>query len=385
MTRIRRIYANMNLIDPRKSDKSASSVFYLPFLRLSSRFAGAGGGHIIGPMSWSNWYKVEQLPWPADWPALFGRAAPLVVEIGFGSGLFLVDLARRRPEANVLGLEISIPAVRNAGRKVNRGGLANVVLMQAHAPAAMQALCRPDSVAAVIINFPDPWPKKDQLGRRLIDDRFLRLLATRMAEGAPLDIATDVESYAVQIAEVLQNSPHFSSRLATPYALDDPGRVRTKYEQIALSEGRAPHYFQWRRNGTPAGDRFPIPKEYAMPHVVLRLPADPAEIGRRFRPAVIEREAARIRFIESYQSLRDGKLLIETYINEDPLWQRLGLEVRARPTGEIVIALAELGFPRPTRGVHLAIGALVDWLRGEFPSLIVVHSTLQEAYGETTG
>ena len=87
----------------------------------------AGGGHIIALMSWSDWYKVEQLPWPADWAALFGRAAPLVVEIGFGTGRFLIDLARRRPEVNVLGLEISIPAVRIAGRKVQRGGLPNVV------------------------------------------------------------------------------------------------------------------------------------------------------------------------------------------------------------------------------------------------------------------
>jgi tRNA (guanine-N7-)-methyltransferase len=336
-------------------------------------------------MSWSHWYKVEQLPWPADWVALFGRDAPLLVEIGFGSGLFLVDLARRRPEANVLGLEISIPAVRNAGRKVARGNLTNVVLMQAHAPAALQALCRPGSLAAVIINFPDPWPKKDQLGRRLIDDQFLQLLATRMEPGAPLDIATDETSYAEQIADCLQSSSHFTSRLPAPYLLDDPERLRTKYEQIALSAGRLPRYFKWQRNETPAADRFPIPQEYAMPHVVLRLPADPAEIGRRFRPAVLERETARIRFIESYQSLRDGKLLIETYINEDPILQRIGLEVRARPKGEIVIALAELGFPRPTRGVHLAIGALVEWLRQEFPSLIVVHSTLQEAYDDRAG
>ncbi len=342
----------------------------------------AGGGHIIALMSWSDWYKVEQLPWPADWAALFGRAAPLVVEIGFGTGRFLIDLARRRPEVNVLGLEISIPAVRIAGRKVQRGSLPNVVLMQASAPAALQALCLPGSVAEVIINFPDPWPKKDQLGRRLIDDGFLCLLATRMAPDAPLDIATDVESYAEQIAACLARSPHFVSRLDAPYALDDPGRLRTKYELAGLREGRPPRYFQWRRNGTPAADPFPIPQEYAMPHVVLRLPADPAEIGRRFRPTVIEREAARIRFIEAYQSLRNGKLLIETYINEEPILQRLALEIRARPAGEIVIALAEVGFPRPTRGVHLAVGALVDWLREEFPSLVVVQSTLQEAHGD---
>jgi hypothetical protein len=118
-----------------------------------------------------------------------------------------------------------------------------------------------------------------------------------------------------------------------------------------------------------------------MPLVVLRLPADPAEIGRRFRPTTFERESVRVRFVEAYQSLRDGKLLIETYINEEPILQRIGLELRARETGEIVIALAEVGFPRPTRGVHLAIAYLVEWLRQEFPALVVAQSTLQAIDG----
>ena len=339
--------------------------------------AGQGGRHIIGLMSSAAWYKVEQLPWPTDWAGLFGRAAPLVVEIGFGTGLFLVDLARACPAANILGLEISIPALRGAGQKVERSGLSNVRLIQGGAPAAFRALCEPGSVASVFINFPDPWPKKDHLGRRLIDDRFLRLLASRMSSGGGLDIATDHEDYAAQITECLLRSPHFASRLGAPFTLEDESRVRTKYERVALQEGRAPRYYKWRRNEVPVADRFPIPQELPMPHVVLRLPAGPAEIGRRFRPSTVELDATRVRYIEAYQSLHDGKLLIETYINEDPILQRIGLEVRQRPTGDIVISLAEVGFPRPTGGVHLAIGHLVDWLREEYPSLVVVQTTLR--------
>lgn len=333
-------------------------------------------------MPFNEWYKVEQLSWPANWTALFGRSAPLVIEIGFGSGLFLADLARRRPDVNLLGLEISIPAIRNAGRKVQRSGLSNVILMQASAQAVLQALCEPVSIDGVIINYPDPWPKKDHLGRRLIDDAFLRLLATRMVAEADLDIATDHDDYAAQIVTCLARSPHFDSRDGVPFSHADPGRVRTKYEQVALDEGRVPRYFKWRRNKAPAEDRFPIPQELPMPHVVLRLPADLAEVGRRLKPAAVELESTRIRYIEAYQSLRDGKLLVETYINEEPILQRIALELRARPTGEIVISLAEVGFPRPTPGVHLAIRHLVDQLRGEFPSLVVTQTTLQ---GEHAG
>lgn len=328
-------------------------------------------------MSFFGWYKVEQLLWPTDWESLYGRSAPLIVEVGFGSGLFLVDLARRRPEANILGLEISIPSIRNAGRKVQREKLTNVRLMQASAPAALQALCSPGSVDTVIINFPDPWPKKDHHDRRLIDGEFLSLLATRMRKGGELDIATDHAEYAAQISDCLLTSPYFESRADHPFILQDVGRKQTKYEQVALRQGRPPRYFKWRRNEVPADERFPVPKELPMPHVVLRLPADTTEIANRFQPAVFESGTTRFRFVEIYQSLHDNKLLIETYINEDPILQRIGLEVRPRPSGELVISLSELGFPRPTPGVHLAIRHLVDWLREEFPSLIVVQTTLQ--------
>ena len=336
----------------------------------------------MGRTGYFDWHKVEQLPWPADWAALFGRAAPLVVEIGFGSGLFLVDLARRRPEANVLGLEISLPSLRNAGRKVRGAGLGNVQLMQADASSALQALCEPGSMAAVIINFPDPWPKKDQLGRRLIQDEFLALLASRMCLGADIDIATDHDEYAAHIADCLQRTSYFDSRAGQSFLLVDPDRVTTKYEQVARQAGRTPRYFKWRRNDTPAPDRFPIPTELPMPHVVLRLPADTAEIARCFQPAVIEEGGTRVRYIELYQSAHDGKLLIETYVNEGPIKQRLGLELQPRASGELVVSLAEMGFPRPTPGVHLAIRHLVARLREQFPALIVVHTTLQGDYAD---
>jgi tRNA (guanine-N7-)-methyltransferase len=339
---------------------------------------------IMAAMSPAIWYKVEQLPWPADWAALFGRAAPLVMEIGFGSGLFLADWARRRPEVNLLGVEISIPALRRAGRKLEQSGLNNVRLMQADAAAVLRALCLPADLAAVVINFPDPWPKKDHDARRLIDDPFLCLLASRLAAGGALDIATDHDEYAEQIAACLARSPHFESRAGAPFTLSDPGRVTTKYEQVALSEGRTPRYFPWRRNAAPVVESFPTPQEVAMPHVVLRGPVDLDEIGRRFRPTVSEFDGGLVRFIEAYRSLADGKLLIETYINEDPIRQRLGLELRPRANGELVVGLAEVGFPRPTRGVHVAVGRLAAWLRAEFPALIVVSSALQESHAGPT-
>ena len=358
-------------------------VAHVSSLRNRPALAGKWVRHIMEPMDTLDWYKVEQLPWPADWATLFGREGPLMVEIGFGSGLFLVDMARRNLQANIVGLEIALPSIRNAARKIAKARLTNVSLLQADAVSVLHVLCAPGSVTDVVINFPDPWPKKNHLARRLIDDDFLCLLATRMRRGSRLDIATDHVDYAAQITACLQRSPHFISTQTEAFTHVDEDRVQTKYQQVGLVEGRVPYFFKWQRNHIEARDRFPIPKELPMPHVVLRMPADTAEIGRLFRPAVIERESTRVRFVEAYQSLHDGKILIETYINEGPIMQRIGLQVRRRATGEIVISLAEIGFPRPTHGVHLAISSLVQWLRREFPSLVVVQTTLQGEHADT--
>lgn len=340
--------------------------------------------HIMGRVNSTTWHKVEYLKWPVDWPAIFGRSGPLLIEIGFGSGLFIAALARARPEANILGIEISIPSLRNAGRKIQRGGLDNVLLIQADARSALTALCSPGSVDGVFINYPDPWPKKDQVNRRLINDDFLDLVASRLKEGGFLDIATDHEAYAAQIEECLQKSLYFTNPNGFAHSHLAGGRISTKYEQVALSEGRRPYYFLWVRSEEPISRLFPPPEEFNMPHVVVRVPASLDEIGHRFQPLHVEDYSMRIRFIDVYQSVSDGKLMIETYIVEDAVQQRIGIEIRSRATGEVVISLAELGFPRPTRGVHLAIGTLVDWLRETYPSTIVVQSTLARHHADTS-
>lgn len=331
----------------------------------------------------ANWYTVERLSWPTDWATLFGRAAPLVVEIGFGSGLFLAHLARARPEANVLGVEISVPALRNAAHKVERGKLDNVQLLHAAAEAVFRALFRPASVDAVIVNFPDPWPKKGHHARRLINDEFLGLLASRLLTGATLDIATDHDDYAAEITACLARSAHFENRAAgAPFVFDAPNRVLTKYETVALAEGRRPRYFMWQRNAAHVQEPFPIPQELPMPHVVLRGQPPLAEIGQRFDLGAVEFDGVHVRYVEAYQSLRDGKLLLEIYVNEDPVVQRIALEMRPRQTGEVVLALAEVGFPRTTPGVHLAIHHLVEWLRATFPGTVVVNTTLQVGHAD---
>lgn len=322
---------------------------------------------------------IHRLPWPTPWPVLFGREAPLLVEIGFGNGQFLLDLAATRPEADALGLEISQVSLRKAARKARARNLTNIALLYGNALGALWALCRPQTLAEVYVNFPDPWPKASHHHRRVLSERFLDLLATRMRPGAPLEIATDHEEYAQVIGELLLASPYFHSRLPRPFVTTDDGRIRTKYEQIALDEGRICRYFKWQRNQAAAPAHFPIPPEMPMPHVIMHAPLTLAEIEERFEPSTHSAEGRAVRFIGLLHARRGDFLLVDTYVEEDPISQRVGLTIRRRGEGEIILGLHELGFPRPTGGVHRALHYLSQSLLELDPAMRILKSNLKEA------
>lgn len=323
-----------------------------------------------------------RLPWPTAWHELFGRQAPLLVEIGFGGGHFLLQLAMNHPTANVLGLEISLPSVRKVERKLARSGLDNVRLVHATGQVTLRALCQTGSIHGVYINFPDPWPKAGHHSRRLVDDSFLALSATRMAVGATLEIATDHAEYAYWIADCLTRSPHFSSQSQAPYEVLDYSRLGTKYEQKALVEGRSCYYFSWQRNGRKARNRFPVPKELLMPHAVISTPLSLDEIAQAFEPRTYASGKIHVRLIELYLSLSGEGLAIDTYIGEAPLEQRVLLAITPRKQGDILVHVTEVGHPRPTSGVHAAIYNVVDWLMTLSPATKLQHHNLQPTVGD---
>ncbi|MCA9933932.1 MAG: tRNA (guanosine(46)-N7)-methyltransferase TrmB [Anaerolineales bacterium] len=326
--------------------------------------------------------RCNQMPWPVDWAQLFEREAPLHVEVGFGGGQFLLALARERPSMNLVGLEISLPSLRKTAHKLERAQLPNVRLIQGGVETFLWALCPLGALAGIYINFPDPWPKAAHHHRRVINPRFLHLAATRMMPGAVLEIATDHAEYAEVITEVLADTPYFVSRQPTPFVTEDHERVRTKYELKALAEGRTCYYFKWQRNDVPAPDNFPIPEEVEMPHVVLRSPLTLDEMSARFEPHYLAADEGEIKFIELFQSSHDGKLLVDVYVHEAALSQRVCLTLRSRRSGDVVIGLHEVGFPRPTVGIHRAVRALADWIVSLHSEAAIVNSTVHPVIGE---
>ena len=173
---------------------------------------------------------------PPDWDAVFGRAAPRVLEIGFGMGAATAAIAAARPETDFIGVEVHEPGVGALLRLIGEQGLDNLRIVRHDAVAVLERMVAPQSLAGVHVYFPDPWHKKRHHKRRLIQPPFVALLASRLAPGGYLHCATDWEPYAQQMLEVLGAEPALRNT-APGYAPRPPWRPLTKFEQRGLRLG----------------------------------------------------------------------------------------------------------------------------------------------------
>jgi tRNA (guanine-N7-)-methyltransferase len=186
------------------------------------------------------------------WPAVFGDELPaplrMVLEIGFGRGEFLLDLAARAPEVAHVGVEVSWKRVLKLARRLARTPLRNVRLLAATGEQALAEVVAPGSLETVWINFSDPWPKKRHHRRRLIQPPLVAALADRLVPRGTLHVATDDVAYAEHIDAVLAAEPRLENAWAPARWLDDvPGRMATAYEREWRAEGRPLHFWAYRR------------------------------------------------------------------------------------------------------------------------------------------
>ena len=131
--------------------------------------------------------------------ALFGRKAPVTLEIGFGNGEHLLRRASAEPERNFLGVEVHRPGIGHLLLAAGRVGLNNLRIIAHDAVEVLERQIAAGSLDEVQLLFPDPWPKKRHHKRRLVQPAFIDLVASRLARGGRLYIATDWQSYAEQM------------------------------------------------------------------------------------------------------------------------------------------------------------------------------------------
>jgi len=175
---------------------------------------------------------------PLDAAAVFGRSAPLVVEIGFGMGHATAQIAALSPETDFIGIEVHPPGIGALLQRIDEARASNLRIVQHDAVAVLEHMIAPATLAGVHVFFPDPWHKKKHHKRRLIQPAFAALIASRLAPGGRLHCATDWQPYAEQMLAVLTAEPLLANT-CQGYAPRPALRPLTKFEQRGLGLGHA--------------------------------------------------------------------------------------------------------------------------------------------------
>lgn len=182
---------------------------------------------------WGINYRAE----PIDFKAFFGREGTQVFEIGFGMGETTAQIAQAHPDWNIIGAEVYKPGVGALLGRIDRLGLTNIRIIEYDAVEILTHMIPDESLDAVHIYFPDPWPKKRHHKRRLIQPWLIELLSKKLKTGAILHMATDWPEYAEQMLAVCQACPALANTVRQGYAPRPEWRPLTKFESRGLRLG----------------------------------------------------------------------------------------------------------------------------------------------------
>ncbi|MFA6053458.1 MAG: tRNA (guanosine(46)-N7)-methyltransferase TrmB [Methylobacter sp.] len=173
-----------------------------------------------------------------DFAQVFGRDAPLIVEIGFGNGDSLAKMAAANPENDYIGIEVHRPGVGHLMMLLDQQGLNNVRIYCHDAIEIIEQKIADNSLAGVHLFFPDPWPKKKHHKRRIVRPSFVELLVRKLKTGGYFHAATDWQNYAEAMLEVLSAGAGLSNASNSNDYCERPDyRPLTKFEQRGIRLG----------------------------------------------------------------------------------------------------------------------------------------------------
>jgi len=181
-----------------------------------------------------------------NWQAHFGNDHPLKLEIGFGNGKFLLEMAIREPEFNFIGLDFYHRGIRKVISRIENLQLKNLCIVYGDAREKVPTLFHEGEMKMVYINFPDPWPKKRHIKRRLIKPAFVSLLASRLMPGGEAHLATDSEPYAWEMLSYLETDPAFKNQVGRNLFLEERDHFPvSKYEKNFINAGEKIYYLDF--------------------------------------------------------------------------------------------------------------------------------------------
>lgn len=201
-------------------------------------------------------YGVDFQPAALEWSRLFGRTAPVTLEIGFGNGEHLLRRASTEPERDFLGVEVHRPGIGHLLLAAERMGLKNLRIVAHDAVEMLEQQIAPSSLDEVQLLFPDPWPKKRHHKRRLVQPLFISLLASRLVQRGRLYIATDWQPYAEQMlidlgaCTALKNANDVLSSPFAERAQAEPTHEPTRFQRRGERLGHRIHRLLFERIDT---------------------------------------------------------------------------------------------------------------------------------------
>ena len=167
-----------------------------------------------------------------DLAKLFGREAPVVLEIGFGMGKSLVEMAAAAPETNFIGIEVHRPGVGACLTSAQEAGITNLRLFCHDAVEVLGQMTPDQSIDTLQLFFPDPWHKSRHHKRRIVQPAFVQMLRPKLKIGGVFHMATDWENYAEHMVEVMSVAEGFANTVTDGvYAPRPDSRPLTKFEQ----------------------------------------------------------------------------------------------------------------------------------------------------------
>ena len=183
-----------------------------------------------------------------DWAKVFKNSYPLKLDIGFGTGSFLLEMAIREPESNFVGIDMYHKGIRKVFSRINKLSIKNIRIIYGDAREKIASIFNDDEVQEIYINFPDPWPKKRHEKRRLIKPPFIKMLTSKLMPLGHLHLATDYEPYAREILACFEAENRLKSKSGHQKFLAVRENIpKSKYEKNFVQVGEKIFYLDYTK------------------------------------------------------------------------------------------------------------------------------------------